>query len=39
MQDEATNLMFELSEEGTTCNKECSLYQKAQHWHCRMVKR
>lgn len=37
MQDEATKLIFEESEEGTTCNKECSLFEKGKHYHCRMV--
>ncbi|RWS16987.1 Transcription factor castor-like protein [Dinothrombium tinctorium] len=38
MHEEAINLIFEESEEGTTCNKECALYQKEKHYHCRMVK-
>ena len=37
MQDEATPLIFEESDDGTICTKECSFYQKERHYHCRMV--
>ncbi|RWS31262.1 hypothetical protein B4U80_00982, partial [Leptotrombidium deliense] len=37
MQEEAVKLIFEEPAEGTTCTKECILYQKEKHYHCRMV--
>ncbi|CAG2159623.1 unnamed protein product, partial [Oppiella nova] len=35
-QDEATPLIFEESDDGTVCTKECEYYQKERHYHCRM---
>lgn len=37
MQDETIHLIYQESEEGTTCNSECSLYKKTMHYHCKMV--
>ncbi|XP_074593851.1 uncharacterized protein LOC141849429 [Brevipalpus obovatus] len=36
IEEEATKLILEPAEEGTTCREDCALYQKDKHFHCRM---
>ncbi|KAI1301624.1 Transcription factor castor [Halotydeus destructor] len=35
-QDAATGLMYEESDDGTVCGKECPMFQTERHLHCRM---
>ena len=36
MEEEATKLLLEESEEGKNCREDCPLFRKETHYHCRM---